>query len=93
MFSKKLVNQLVVTLSLILFSSFVHAEETTMEKVETSANHAADSVKETYRDAKDKACEMVNGKLECAGKKIKNKAKNLKDKTETKATELKNKID
>lgn len=93
MFSKKLVNQLVVTLSLILFSSFVHAEETTMEKVETGANHAADSVKKTYRDAKDKACEMVNGKLECAGKKIKNKAKNLKDKTETKATELKNKID
>lgn len=36
---------------------------------------------------------MVNGKLECAGKKIKNKAKNLKDKTETKANELKNKID
>lgn len=93
MFSKKLLNQLIVTLSLILFSSFAQAEETNMEKVETGANHAADSVKETYRDTKDKACEMVNGKLECAGKKMKNKAKNLKDKTETKATELKNKID
>jgi hypothetical protein len=69
------------------------AEETKLEKVEASANKATDSVARTYRSAKDKACEMVNGKLECATKKIKNSAKNLKDKIETTASEVKNKVD
>lgn len=69
------------------------AEETTMEKVETKTNEMIDDTKSTYRSAKDKACEMVNGKMECAGKRIKSKVKNAVDKAETKAKELKNKVD
>jgi hypothetical protein len=69
------------------------AEETTMEKVETGANKAADSVKSTYRDAKDKVCETVNGKLECVAKKVKHKTQNAADAVETKAKELKKKVD
>jgi hypothetical protein len=36
---------------------------------------------------------MVNGKMKCVGKKIKNKARNAKDKIETTTEELKNKVD
>lgn len=52
-----------------------------------------DKVKSTYRDAKDKVCEMIDGKMKCVAKKIKNKALNMADKLETDATELKNKVD
>lgn len=69
------------------------AEETTTEKMGTAVNETVDGVKSGARAAKDKACEMINGKLECAGKRIKSKAKNLGDKVETKAKEMKNKID
>jgi len=40
---------------------------------------AKNKTKEAYRKVKDEACEMVNGKLECAKQKIKHKAKNIKD--------------
>lgn len=74
-------------------ASYAVAEETTMEKVETSANKSADSVKSTYRDAKDKVCETINGKVECVSKKMKHKAQNAADAVETKANELKKKVD
>ena len=76
-------------LSLCLIFS-AQAEETVTEKIETQTNKATDSVKKTYRSAKDKTCEMVNGKMECAVKKLKHKGQNAMDKVETKATEIKN---
>ncbi|MBX9766351.1 MAG: hypothetical protein K2X47_03690 [Bdellovibrionales bacterium] len=78
---------------LVLLTNFTYAEETKMEKVETKAHEASDSVKGAYRDAKDKACELINGKMECVGKKIKNKTETAVDKAGTKATELKKKFD
>lgn len=56
----------------------------------TFANDVKESVKETTQDVKKSAkkgvhrvqeegCEMVNGKMECAGKKIKNRATEVKD--------------
>ncbi len=69
-----------------------HAEETVTEKIETGSNKAADAVKKTYRSAKDKTCEMVNGKMDCAAKKLKHKAQNAADKVGTKATEVKNEV-
>lgn len=77
----------------LIFALKAGAEETTIEKAGTAVNKATDSVKETYRDAKDKGCEMVNGKMKCLGKKVSNKAKTLKDKTETKVEEIKDKVD
>ncbi len=88
----KLMEIAIFTASLSL-GVFALAEETTLEKAETLTNEAADGVKSTYREAKDKTCEMINGKLECVGQKVKNKALNAKDKVSTKATEAKNKID
>ena len=86
-----------VTLSLLmcatLAGSYASAVETVGEKMETSGNKAADSVKSTYRKGKDKACEMVDGKMSCAGKKMKHKMEDAADSASTKGTEVKNKID
>lgn len=77
----------------LAFATNAMAEESVQEKADTKKNEALDSVKSTYRDAQDKACEMVNGKMQCLGKKIKNKSKNFSDKAKTKAKELENKVD
>lgn len=87
----------VLTLSLLvsatLTASYASAVETVGEKMETSGNKAVDSVKSTYRKGKDKSCEMVNGKMSCAGKKMKHKMQDASDSVGTKGTEVKNKID
>ena len=70
-----------------------YAVETAAEKAETNSNETSNTVKRSYRNTKDKACEMINGKMECVGKKMRNKARNSVDHMETKGTELKNKID
>ena len=75
------------------FGTNIYAEETATEKIESSVNKTADGVKKTYRKAKDKTCEMINGKMKCIAKKIKNESKNLKDNVETQSTEIINKID
>lgn len=41
-------------------------------------------VKKNARALKDKTCELVNGKMECAGKKLKHKAENLGDEVKDK---------
>ena len=82
----------IVTVSIFIMGS-AFAAETVGEKVNTATNKAVDTVKENYRDAKDKTCEMVNGKMECVSKKIKNKARTAADKIKTKAEEAKDKID
>jgi hypothetical protein len=74
-------------------SLLANAEETNLEKAETVKNHAVDNVKEGYRGAKDKGCKMINGKMDCAVKKFKNKVKNQSDKVKTDAKELQNKVD
>ena len=57
--------------------------------VSQAADDAGNSVKKTYRNAKDKTCEMVNGKMQCLGKKIKHKIENASDAASTEAKELK----
>lgn len=69
------------------------AEETAVEKAEVMKDKAVNTTKRGYRSVKDKACEMVNGKMECVAKKVGSKAKNLTDDAEAKASELKNKVD
>lgn len=75
------------------FGYTAHAEETKMERAETAKDKTVDASKATYRDAKGKLCEMVNGKLDCAVKKVQSKLKTAADKAKTKATEAKNKAD
>jgi hypothetical protein len=91
-------NRMSVTFLTIILSSFValsgaHSEETKTEKAQAASDKAVDSVKSTYRDAQDKTCELVNGKMECVYKKMVNKSKTAAEKSATKAKELKNKAD
>jgi hypothetical protein len=44
-----------------------------------TAHDVKKSVRKNSRDVKDKTCELVHGKLECAGKKLKHKAENVGD--------------
>lgn len=87
---KHLAIALVLGLSLGAVS---HAEETVVEKAGVVTDKAVNSTKRGYRNMKDKACEMVNGKMECVGKKMGSKVKNLSDDAEAKTSELKNKVD
>jgi hypothetical protein len=82
-----------LTLLLLAFGSMGFAEETTTEKVEATTNKAMDKVKETYRNSKNEICELINGEMKCAVKKVKNKLRTATDKTKTKTKEIKNKID
>ena len=61
----------------------------TESSVSHTADEAGNSVKKTYRNAKDKTCEMVNGKMQCLGKKIKHKMENASDAISTEAKEIK----
>lgn len=86
--------QVIATLGFVLGLNInAIAEETTMEKVDTTAQKAGNSVKKVYRSAKDKTCEMIDGKMQCAGKKLKHKVENVTDEAKTKIEETKNKVD
>lgn len=68
------------------------AETTTAEKIDVATDKVGNTMKETYRNAKDEICELVNGKLECIAKKVKNKVKTAADKAKTKSKEIKNEV-
>ncbi len=61
--------------------------ETVTEKVAEVGSDIKKSTKKGVRAVKDKTCEMVNGKMECAAKKVGNKVGNgvdeVKDATNT----------
>ncbi|MFZ4402916.1 MAG: hypothetical protein ACOYOK_02330 [Pseudobdellovibrionaceae bacterium] len=78
---------------ILCFSICGSAEETNLEKAETGMNKSVDQMKKTSRGAKDKTCEMVNGKMHCMGQKAKHKMKNMSDKIDTDVKEIKNKAD
>ena len=69
-------------LSLLTAPNPGFADDTVGEKVEEAAKDTGRAVKKSARKVKDKSCEMVNGKMECAAKKAKNSARNMGDKVE-----------
>jgi hypothetical protein len=91
--NKKLVNSVVLLVMSFVLIQNSQAKETTLEKAETVKNKSVDSVKSNFRKVDDKMCEMVNGKMNCMAKKVKNKVKNTTDKIETEGTETINKVD
>jgi len=58
------------------------ADETVKEKVSEAGHDTKRAMKKAGRKVKDETCEMINGKMECVGKKIKNTGKNIGDKAE-----------
>lgn len=84
---KKLLNVFAIALITTSMNSVAFAKDETMgEKVSEAASDTGKNVKKGVRTAKDKTCEMMNGKMECAAKKVKHKAQNVvgegKDKVE-----------
>lgn len=59
-------------------------EESMLDKsvdvTKEAASDATRAVKKTARELDDKACEMVNGSLKCAGQKAEHAVENAKDK-------------
>lgn len=53
------------------------------------AESVGTTAKKGVRDVKDKTCEMVNGKMECAAKKLGHKMNNASDKAADKMEEVK----
>jgi hypothetical protein len=82
-----------LTLGCFGFENIVWAETTTAEKVEAEGREAKTSVKKAGRKASDEGCEMVNGKMQCLGKKAKHKMENAKDSAKNKAESAKDSVD
>jgi len=62
--------------------SAAHADDTVKEKASEAANDTKRGVKKGARAVQDKTCEMVNGKMECAAKKVKHSIQNGADNVE-----------
>jgi ElaB/YqjD/DUF883 family membrane-anchored ribosome-binding protein len=64
-------------------STVENVKETTKEAYQDTKK----VVKKGYRKAKDKTCEMINGKMECAVQKAKNAVKNVGDEIKDKSND------
>lgn len=78
---------------LFIASANAQAEETKMEKLNASTEKSKNEVKKGYRHMEEKACPMVNGKINCAFKKVGHGVQNAANATSAKTKELKNKVD
>ncbi|MBC7420061.1 MAG: hypothetical protein H7328_04970 [Bdellovibrio sp.] len=63
--------------------------ETMGEKASEVGSDIKKSTKKGVRTVKDKTCEMINGKMECAAKKIGHKIQNGVDEVKDKADDVK----
>ena len=73
---------MLITLALAFFSFAALGEsDTTKAKEETKQawSNTKKLVRKKTRAAKDETCHLVNGKMECAAKKLKHNAENLGD--------------
>lgn len=73
---------LALSLGLALAPSTTFADDSVGEKVGEAVQDTKRGSKKVARNVKQKGCELVNGKMECAGKKVKNKAKDIGDSVE-----------
>lgn len=64
------------------------AAETVGEKASEVGHDMKKETKKAYRKVKDKTCEMVNGKMECAAKKVKHKVQNGMDEVSDKVEDV-----
>lgn len=85
-----------ITVVLFCLAATVHAEEGTVGKkldnagaaVKEAAQDTGKATKKAYRNAKDKGCEMINGKMECAVDKAKHTIQNGADEVKDKANDI-----
>lgn len=61
---------------------FAYADDSVKETAKEVANDSVRATKEAARVVKDKTCEMINGKMECAAQKAKHAIQRGADKVE-----------
>ena len=78
-----------LTIALLVFTALnvVHvetamSEETLAEKTKEAGRDVKRGTNKAVRKVKDETCELVNGKMECAAKKVKHSILNTTDKVE-----------
>lgn len=71
-----------IILSVLVFGTVGYADDTVTETAKEVANDSKRAVKSGARTVKDKTCEMINGKMECAVQKAKHAVQNGADKVE-----------
>ena len=83
----------IALLFLMLNFTLAHSIPVFAEDVGTNVNEAAKDTKKAVRKGarkvRDKTCEMVDGKLNCAAKKLKHKVQNAGDDVSDKVDDLK----
>lgn len=77
----------------VLFTGTAFAEQTATEQVKEAGRDLKTGTKKAVRKVKDETCEMVNGKMECAAKKVGNKVDNAVDDVKDGAKNTKEKVD
>ncbi len=60
-------------------TSSIFADTGVKEDAKKAADGVSTSAKKAVRSAKDKTCELIDGKVSCAAKKVKHKAQNAID--------------
>jgi uncharacterized protein YjbJ (UPF0337 family) len=73
---------LTIALSLGVFAVHAAEEKSMKESAKETWNDTKRGTKKTVREVQDKTCEMINGKMECAAKKVKHSIQNGADKVE-----------
>lgn len=72
-----------IVLSVLAMTSFTaFADDSVKETAKEVANDTKRAAQSTARTIKDKTCEMINGKMECAVQKAKHAVQNGADKVE-----------
>lgn len=79
---RNLMGLLALSLFGLQATQVAYADETVKEKAKETMNDAKRGAKKAARAAEDKTCELVNGKMECAAKKVKHSIQNGADKVE-----------
>ena len=86
---KSILILLSATLLLASGASFADEAKSTTEQAKEAGQGAVRDVKKGARAASDKACEMVDGKMQCAGQKLKHKVQNVGDSVKDKVDDAK----
>ncbi|MFN7905288.1 MAG: hypothetical protein ACK5P5_08890 [Pseudobdellovibrionaceae bacterium] len=83
-------NQYFSVLVLVMYvaaTPALFAEDSKSHAIKESYQDAKKNVKKGYRSAKDKVCELVNGKMECRMHEIIHKVENASDEVKDKSND------
>jgi competence protein ComGC len=74
--------KLIMLIITVLLSMVAISCNKSKESIQEMGNDAQRATNQAVRNAKDEACEMINGKMECAADKVKHKVQDGADAVE-----------